>query len=231
MNDVFIHLNYPSVEIHNTKCETLLQEAALILKMSGISDNHELLELTLLLKPRKSVFIPPATSPAVGERVGIILHLSKGRVHQGKEFVADLRMLWSTKELSYLLLHHSDWILVWGITQGQPGLSGSVPVGHTTPCLPRHCQAAELQSPSTDPPSGILPEVFRLSGASVSFGLEEALGHMCLRGFQGLEETGVSAGKSLVWGGRWRVSMTSHAASQSCNKVPINWAPPGLYKS
>ena len=74
MNDVFIHLNYPSVEIHNTKCEMLLQEAALVIKMSGIFDNHELPELTVLVMPRKSFFVPPATSPAVGESVGIVLH-------------------------------------------------------------------------------------------------------------------------------------------------------------
>lgn len=33
MNYVFIYLNYPSVEINNTKCEMLLQEAVLIIKM------------------------------------------------------------------------------------------------------------------------------------------------------------------------------------------------------
>lgn len=102
MNDVFIHLNYPSVELHNTKCEMLLQEAALIIKISGISDNHELLELTVLLIPRKSFFVPPATSPAVGESVGLVLHESKGDLHWGEEFVAALGMLWSTRELPSL---------------------------------------------------------------------------------------------------------------------------------
>lgn len=203
MNDVFIHLSYPSVEIHNTKYEMLLQEAALIIKMSGISDNYELLELTILLMPRKSSFVPPVTSPAVGENVAIVLHQSKGDLYQGREFWLRWERSGVPGNCLLSLLCHSEWILAWGITQGQSGLSGSVLVGHTTPCLPRHCQAAGLQPPSSDPPSGILPEVFRLSDASVSFGLEETLGHIPLHGFQGLEKTGISAGKSPVWGGRW----------------------------
>jgi len=102
MNDDFIHLNYPSVDIHNTKCEMLLQEATLILKMCEIYNNDELLEITILSMPRKSSFVPPVTSPAAGENVGIVLHQSKGGLHWGKEFVAALGMLWSTRELPSL---------------------------------------------------------------------------------------------------------------------------------
>lgn len=71
-------------------------------------------------------------------------------------------------------------------------------MGHTTPCLPRHCQAARLQPPILDSASLILPEVFKISDASVSFGLEEDQGHTPLHGLQWLEEIGVSAGKFPV---------------------------------
>lgn len=70
--------------------------------MSRISNYHELPELTILLMPRKSFFVPPKTSPAVGESVGIILHQSKGNLHWGQEFVAALGTLWSTRELPSL---------------------------------------------------------------------------------------------------------------------------------
>lgn len=42
----FIHLNYPPVQIHNTKHEMLLQKAVLVLKMGGITDNCEQPEVT-----------------------------------------------------------------------------------------------------------------------------------------------------------------------------------------
>lgn len=103
MNDVFIHLNYSSVEIHNTKCEMLLQEAFLIIKISGISDNCELLEFTVLLMPRKSFFVLPVTSPAVGESVGIVVHQSKGNLPWGCSGVPGKCLL--------SLLRHSEWIL------------------------------------------------------------------------------------------------------------------------